>query len=307
MKFCTYNTENLFIHLDKKYSKEEFFQLTNHDIQLMNHGIYKNGAKLFDIQNKSLESLDLLSQTIKNINADFYGLTEVGGKISLNNFNRFYLDEEFDTYIEESNSDRGIFTGALVKKNTFTKVESVNHGPRLNMSRNLMEFKLYKDGILSYIVIVCHLKSHRGHDNGIDKRYQEVKSIISLYHELESKNTNIPILIMGDFNGIAIKGQNQFEFDSIYYDTDLEDCLEITNYPLENRITHIGFDQNQKAKTIQLDYIFISKKFSNIIKDCSIYINLDDQGNPLIPKNYDERRKYNSSDHFPLILTIIQN
>lgn len=301
MKICTYNVENLFIHLDKRYTKEEFDKLTDHDLQLMNHFIYKDGKKLYDIQNKKLESLKLLAKNIKDINADVFGLVEVGGKESLNNFNKFFLEKKYEFYIEESNSDRGIYTAALVKKGVYSNVIAINHGKELNTSRNLMELKLYKNEQLVSIVLICHLKSHRGSNNGIDKRYEEVKAICNLYNTLKEENPLIPILWIGDFNGVATKGINQFEFDNIYSTTDLEDSLEIVNFPIDKRFTHLGFS-NGNISNIQLDYMFISTKFSSMIESSYIYFYKDENNEELIPKNYDERRAFGASDHLPIII-----
>jgi endonuclease/exonuclease/phosphatase family metal-dependent hydrolase len=166
-----------------------------------------------------------------------------------------------------------------------------------------MELKLYKEQGLVAIVLVCHLKSHRGPDNGIDKRYEEVKVICGLYNTLKEENPNTPIIWMGDFNGNAVKGENQFEFDNIYYNTDLIDSLEQVNFPMEKRFTHIGFNDG-KTSNIQLDYMFISTQFHNRIVESSIFFYRDENGDILVPKNYEQRRLFGASDHLPVVLEI---
>lgn len=289
MKICTFNVENLFFNLpSKNIDNGELPEYQNYSIYI-NNEIYTN---------KNFAKIEEIASYIKDIDADIVGLVEIGGKDSLSNFNKYFLDSAYDCYLIESCSSRPIYTGFLIKKILdFDEINYLDIGNNRKTSRNIMYVSLFNKKRNIANLMVCHLKSQRGIDFGIDKRYQEIKYIVEAY---QSVPKNIPFFLMGDFNGIATRNDRQFEYDAIYNETDLIDCLELCN--VKDRGTHISF-KNGVLNDSQLDYIFVNNSAQNIIKKAYIYRpkSFDSLINP---KSYEERSKLLPSDHLPLVIEI---
>ncbi len=237
MKLATFNAENFYMLLDRDYSPEEFRMLSSEQYMAMNKSIFN--------PNKDLSKIAEIAKTILEEDFDFVGLCEIGGLETLENFNRHFLDGRYDCFLHQKNSTRGIFVGALVRKGLFPAVEVKN--VEGDFSRNLLKIKLSGRGV-TLTVFVLHLKSQYGPDRGIEKRLQEVERLCA-----SVKRTKC--IVMGDFNGIVIRGQSQFEFEK-FLELPFRDVLEAMNIPEENRFTHYYFGNTPNFS--QLDYIFIS-------------------------------------------------
>jgi endonuclease/exonuclease/phosphatase family metal-dependent hydrolase len=237
LKIATFNAENFYLLLDRDYSPAEFAALDDDQVQAMNASIYN--------PNKNLENIATIARTIRAHDFDFVAMVEVGGLETLRNFNRYYLDQRYDCFLHEENSRRGIFVGALVKKGRFHRVRARNVGG--SFSRNLLELRLHL-GPVELRFYVLHLKSHFGLENGIEIRRQEVEQLCRI---LPSRHC----VVMGDFNGILIPGQHQFEFEP-FLALPFRDVLEAMGVPPEERITHYFFAPEPHFN--QLDYIFCS-------------------------------------------------
>ncbi len=273
LRIATFNAENFYLLLDRAYSESEFHNLSNDQVQLMNASIYN--------QNKSLDKIAAIATTIREQDLDFVGLVELGGLETLRNFNRYYLENAYDCFLHEENSRRGIFVGALVKRGRFHKLRASN--VRGAFSRNLLEVQL-RFGSSDLTFFVVHLKSHYGLENGIDIRMNEVQQ---LCHILPTRNC----VVMGDFNGILIPGEHQFEFEP-FLALPFRDVLEALGVPPAERVTHYYFTPQPHFN--QLDYIF-----------CSNDIQILDGGTiaDFVPATRDERL-WLPSDHVFLSATI---
>ncbi len=273
MKLATFNAENFYLLLDRDYSPEEFSQLSNEQYMGMNKSIYN--------PNKDLGKIAEIATTIKRENFDFIGMCEVGGLETLVNFNRYFLDDRYDCFLHQKNSTRGIFVGALVRKGLVSTVDVKNVDG--DFSRNLLKVKLAGKGI-SLTVFVVHLKSQYGPDSGIEKRLQEIRKLCAVVKRSKC-------IVMGDFNGIAIRGENQFEFDE-FLELPFRDVLEALKIPEKDRFTHYYFGAHPNFS--QLDYIFISNDLE-VLDGGTI---VDE-----VPVNYAERSRL-PSDHVFLKATI---
>lgn len=294
MKIATFNGENLYFLLDKNYSKDEIESMSPEALSKMSHSFFN--------KNKDIHKIKKICETINNENFDIIGLCEIGGKESLSNINKIYLNNQYDIFLEETNSVRGIYVGALFKKGLFDRVKVINHGNKHSFSRNLMQFTCFKDQQCVLTIFTLHLKSQNGNDNGIDQRYNEVKKITKLISKV--KHQDKPIIVMGDFNGIAIKGHSQFEFDS-FLSLPFKDVLDILNIPVDQRHTHYHFNDN-KPNFHQLDYIFIQESFANIIDqdNSGVIPYKDPDGLKIEPISFDDRRKNFPSDHVFLKMSL---
>lgn len=290
MKYSFWNLENFFFLLDQdNYSLEDLKSMKIEDFRKLTHGINPN---------KDIDKIEEIYNKINELDSDFIGCCEMGGRESMHNFKKYYL-KNYRYYIDETNSDRGIYVGAWIKEGIFSKVEVTNHGKRLKSSRNIMEFKLYKNDEIHSIVFVVHLKSARGKDGGINKRVSEVEGLMEVYNEVKEK---CPILIMGDFNGFATKDEPQFEFD-LLLKSGLQDVAELIQIPSDEKFTHFSFHDN-KPNFNQLDYIFSNLSQDQIDnKESGINHYRDWYGLVSAPTNYDHRRNL-CSDHLPISLKI---
>jgi len=237
MKLATFNAENFYLLLDGEYSPEEFRLLSNERYLSMNKSIFN--------PNKDLSKIAEIAKTIIEEDFDFVGMCEIGGLETLENFNRYFLDGRYDCFLHQKNSNRGIFVGALVKKGLFPQVEVINVDG--DFSRNLLKIKLTGRGV-TLTVFVLHLKSQHGSDRGIEKRLQEIERLCK-----SVKRTRC--IVMGDFNGILIRGESQFEFGK-FLELPFRDVLEALDIPEKSRFSHYYFADGPSFS--QLDYIFIS-------------------------------------------------
>ena len=98
-------------------------------------------------------------------------------------------------------------------------------------------------------------------------------------------------MVLGDFNGILIPGEQQFEFEP-FLALPFRDVLEALGVPPAERITHYYFAP--KPHFNQLDYIF-----------CSNDLQILDGGTivDFVPASRDERL-WLPSDHVFLMATI---
>ena len=260
--------------LDRGFSREEFEALSDAEYAAMNSSIYN--------PNKDRSKIEAIAGIILEEGFDFVGLCEVGGLETLENFHRVYLGNRYECRLYQENSRRGIFVGALVKKGRFGSIVARNVGG--TYSRNLLELNLSGDGRTLRVFIV-HLKSQYGQDHGLERRIEEVKQLSSLVDRHDC-------VVMGDFNGIAIRGHAQFEFEP-FLELPFRDVLEAMDVPVGARFSHFYFNAGA-ASFSQLDYIFCSN-------DITI---LDGRAlADMVPINYAQRRRL-PSDHVFLTATI---
>jgi endonuclease/exonuclease/phosphatase family metal-dependent hydrolase len=238
LNIASFNAENFYLLLDADYSREELEALDEDDYLAMNSSIFN--------PNKERGKIAEIAQSILEEDFDLVGLCEVGGMETLAAFNRLYLGGAYDCFLHEENSRRGIYVGALVKKGRFPGACARNMEG--DFSRNLLRLDL-GPAASNLEVFVVHLKSQYGEDKGLDQRIWEVERLCSLVRE---KNC----LIMGDFNGILIRGEEQFEYAPILA-LPFRDVLEAVGIPPEKRRTHYYFGRGE-VSFAQLDYIFCS-------------------------------------------------
>ncbi len=238
LSIASFNAENFYLLLDPGLGREELEALEGHEYLAMNPSIFN--------PNKERDKIAEIAATILERDFDLVGLCEVGGMETLEAFNRLYLEGGYDCFLHEENSRRGIFVGALVKKGRFPGCRASNMSG--SFSRNLLRLDLGSEGG-GLAVFVVHLKSQYGPDRGLEQRIREVERLRSL---VRTRNC----VVMGDFNGILIRGEHQFEY-SPFLELPFIDVLEAVGIPVEKRRTHYHF--SPKPNFAQLDYIFCSE------------------------------------------------
>jgi len=270
LRVATFNAENFYLLLDAPYERSEIEALPEPAYRAMNPSIFN--------PNKERSKIAAIADFIREGNFDIVGLCEVGGRETLEHLNRAYLEGRYQPFIHEENSRRGIFVGALVRHGVFETVSAASVGA--GFSRNLLRLRLCRDGT-ELTVYVVHLKSQLGEDRGIGKRLEEVQTLAAT---VETR----ACVVMGDFNGIAIRGMAQFEFEA-FLELPFRDVLEAMDVPEAARFTHYYFSRGRESFN-QLDYLFCSNDLP--VRDGGVAADF-------VPLNYEQRRRL-PSDHAPL-------
>jgi endonuclease/exonuclease/phosphatase family metal-dependent hydrolase len=238
MRIASFNAQDFYLLVESGLCREELEVLGEADYQAMNASIYN--------RNKARGKVVEIARTILERDFDLVGLCEVGGMETLSAFNRLYLGGRYDCYLHEENSRRGIFVGALAKKGRFPGCVAANIPGAF--SRNLLRLDLGPEGG-GLEVFVVHLKSQYGEDRGLERRIREVELLSSVARRSGC-------VVMGDFNGILIRGEAQFEYGP-FLALPFRDVLEAVGVPVEERHTHYHF--GPEPNFAQLDYIFCSE------------------------------------------------
>ncbi len=320
LRLMQYNLENFFVFLDKELptiwpdiSEDHWQTLTHSTVKL-----------------KPLGKLKRIQALIFEQDPDILILSEVGAAESLDNFNRLFLNSTYQVHLLEGNSDRGIDVGYLVKANLKHKVQLNSHKQRpINFlynheiggtkkshyfSRDVAELKITDqktDTPLLYILGV-HLKSKLDPNSfdpeGKNRREAELKTLVEIYEEINSKhNDNVPIILAGDFNGYAGSHKQGSEFTELTKQTNLKSVTETYNLPPEDCFTQVIFNSLKKAVPVQIDYIFLDEKYSELIENVYICSYKDNGGLTIPPPKNIEQRCRLPSDHYPTVCDLLLN
>ncbi|HET7838380.1 MAG TPA: endonuclease/exonuclease/phosphatase family protein [Rectinemataceae bacterium] len=235
LSVASFNAENFYLLIEPGIGRAELEALDGPDYMAMNASIFN--------PNKERGKIAEIARTILEGGFDLVGLCEVGGMESLEAFNRIYLEGRYVCFLHEENSRRGIFVGALLRKGRFPEARA--HNMAGAFSRNLLRLDLGPAGG-GLVVFVVHLKSQYGPDRGLGPRIREVERLRSLVR-------TVNCVVMGDFNGILIRGEHQFEYEP-FLELPFTDVLEAVGVPPGERRTHYHF--GPAPNFTQLDYIF---------------------------------------------------
>lgn len=328
LKICLINAENLFLLFDQEATSETL-DLT--EVQ------WKRLSKS-TIENKSLRKNKELSRALKEIDADIILFCEVGGGESLKNFNHLFMDSAYSPALIEGNSDRSIDVGFLIRKGLpfyfdlqtnknklinylypHEKLSLKNEYPiksgRITtshkFSRDCVELHLFtSDKSKPFMIfLLTHLKSRldpeRIDPNGFERRQAELNTILDIYSELSQTHPNIPILVSGDFNGNASRINTDEEFKAIYEKTKLDDVLEISNLPHQERATFYQVRSGGRADGKQIDFCFLDANYhKNVAPNAEVFRYRDHLGKPQgIPSSIDEKILL-PSDHYPIVFQL---
>jgi len=321
LRLVQYNVENLFLFLDL-YKGQDLRKVTEQEWQKLSSS---------NTQNKPLHKVWALAKVIEDIQPDILMLNEVGGIESLENFNKHFLGSRYKVLLKEGNSHRGIDVGYMVRANLIDKSILITHrdrpihflyphesqtpsgGKSHYFSRDAAELRLFRPGENSprLVILLTHLKSKLDPD-GVDpegklRRAAELRTLIELYKELRHEiGPDVPVVIGGDFNGIASKTSTEPEFLSLHSDTDLIEVLELANTAPEERFTQVQVNPAGRQMFLQIDYIFLSKTLQSCLVENGTYVYYykNELGHrQQWPKNLEERSKL-PSDHYPVVTTI---
>ena len=292
-----FNVQDLYVFMDK-YNGE--------DLETIDEPHWQQFSTSF-FPNKQIRKLYSIKQTFESLDPDIIMLVEVGGAQSLINFNRYFLGDKYEVFLEDSLSDRGIDVGYLVKKSTNLACELLNRSNvRLNngkrFSRGLFELRVKRDEELVCNLLLTHLKSKldlkKEDFEGRAQRSAEVDYISKHYKKLQEKRPDLPILVCGDMNGIIYKDETEQEL-SEFHKVGLIDVFEALDLPLEKRHTYYFFNKQRQRIPMQLDYMLINSKLKHLIDDTSRVVPIDIDLVPYPPLDLKQKKKL-ASDHYPV-------
>lgn len=334
LRLVEFNVENLFVLFDH-YQGQDLEQVSEKEWQRFSASTTPN---------KPLKQVRGIASAICDLDPDILMLCEVGGRESLFNFNKHFLADRYSVHLIEGNSDRGIDIGYLVKKTLPFTYDLISHKHRSidflypheqlsketgyehlrsarkqshRFSRDVLELRAYEkateqnDQPPAFIILLVHLKSqldrNRIDPGGRDRRRAELVKLVKISNEIKAEfNGQTPVLLTGDFNGIAAKQNQDEEFEALYRETELVDCLEAAGLPVDERFTHQQIHNNRVGSNKQLDYIFIPPEIAARVnrEHTWVYRFRDEFGmTMMVPRNLNEKRLL-PSDHFPVVLTL---
>jgi endonuclease/exonuclease/phosphatase family metal-dependent hydrolase len=283
-------------------------------------------------QNKPLRKTLELAKVIAELDPDILMLNEVGGPESLENFNQHFLGSRYRVQLKEGNSNRGIDVGYLIRKDLPFRELLITHrdrplhflyphetqtpagGKSHYFSRDVAELRLFgeQENTPRLVILLTHLKSKLDADRvdfeGKLRRAAELKALVEIYSEVrEELGQSVPLVVAGDFNGIASPHGTEPEFAPLHAETDLQDVLEIAQIELPSRCTQVQITPGGKQVLLQLDYIFVSKNLRDKVVATATrvhhYTNELGHKAPL-PRNLEERGLL-PSDHYPVVTEIL--
>lgn len=329
LKFCLLNAENLFLMFD--------LPLTKVDATMKEFEWQRLSSSKYEL--KPLKKCIDLQFCLMEIDADIVMLCEVGGIESLRNFNKHFMNDSYEPYLIEGNSDRNIDVGFLIKKNLNLKVDLKSNKERLinylyphevqslingypvkgsttlsshRFSRDVAELKVYFNNStkVDLIILLTHLKSRldpeRIDPNGFERRQAELKSLLEIYQEQKSAHPGSPIIVAGDFNGNASLPNTDEEFKSIYTLSDLKDVFEYSGAATEDRATYYQIRSSSRTDGKQIDFAFLSPEAALYLnkESAKVFRYKDERGYTVpIPRNMDLKAKL-PSDHYPIIFEL---
>jgi endonuclease/exonuclease/phosphatase family metal-dependent hydrolase len=322
LRFSQFNTENLFVIMDL-YQGQDLKNISEYEWQKCTSSVTNN---------KPIGKLWEIAKIIKDMDPDVLMLNEVGGFESLENFNNHFLGNAFTVHLKEGNSNRGIDVGYLLKKSLNFKPVLLSHknrplqflyphenqtpsgGKSHYFSRDVAELRLFRkaENSPSLVVLLVHLKSKLDPENvdpqGRLRRTAELRTLIEIYNDIRKELGHTPVIVAGDFNGIANKRRPDFEpeFEQLYLQSNLYEMSDLVRLPLERCYTQVQINPLGKQTFIQLDYIFVSPELKDKIrKDLSqVWYFKGSLGQELPPPKTINERMQLPSDHYPVLMVV---
>ncbi len=279
------------------YKGEDLHTISNKDWQSLSLGN--------TTPNKHIQKIEDAAKVIKDIDADIYLLCEVGGPESLNNFNSYFLKNEYDVIAFEGTSRRSLDVGFLVKKDLSKNITSIdNKNIKLSdqsyFSRSLGEIHLIRDNEVQMVLLLTHLKSKltaEGDFQGLSKRALEIKGLNKHIKSIQQSFNNPKVILAGDLN-------SDLEDLRLMKLMDLDNFLDLKSSSVEDKCTHIYFGSTIAYH--QFDYIFTTKNMRDLLdlNNSYVYRFKNDYGDVLkLPEILSEKFQH-PSDHYPVVLQL---
>jgi endonuclease/exonuclease/phosphatase family metal-dependent hydrolase len=310
IRICEFNLENLFVSM----SYHE-----GHDLASLDEPEWRALAlPQLKTRQKPLKKLWGVARALLEIDPDVAMLVEVGGRDSLENFNRHFLGDRYEPLFVEGNSTRGIDLAFLVRRglpltaearsNRDTPVEVHRYrGGRetARFARDVAELRLMDArGRLRLLLLLVHLKSMLSTEQdfrGKDLRTAEAIALSEIYAERRAEFPAVPVVVGGDFNAQL----SSLELELIHR-TDLVDFHDLLATPAQDRISLVHFDTADRPRHQTVDYLLISPELRECVVPEGSFTWRHRSFHGVIeglPASSRERHRM-PSDHYPVVLTV---
>lgn len=278
-----------------KYKGEDLTELSEIKWQMLTTSLNTN---------KPIDKIWAMADLILNCNPDILLLTEVGGKESLENLNRYFLKKRYNIIHFNSNSGRGIDISALIKPNIHFTSCFHNHN---SFARGVLEINT-KFGGNNLCILHTHLKSKlnlKGEDfEGRSQRKKEVLSLGKIISNKEKcKNTNHHIMVTGDLNGIIYQEQTEPELAIFANNFGMHDVFEHLNRPFFDRWSYLYYNKHNEGIFMQLDYCLMKKNLAAYLNAETKILDFNGDTRTNFPATVKEKFQY-PSDHYPLQIVL---
>lgn len=308
LKVIVLNAENLFLLSDFPLEPADL-EKPEHEWQRLSSSVYPN---------KSLFKLRELARLLLKEDPDLLLLCEVGGRESLENFNRLFLHGKYAVALIEGNSDRHIDVGYLVRRELPVRFELATNKDRAinplgeKFSRDVAELSLFADSSAQpcFLFLLTHLKSRldpEGLDpGGFTRRKAELATLVEIYLERERRyGGRVPIAVAGDFNGNASGWKTDPEFAPLYDHTNLKEICGHAGMAEADAVTFFMVGRNSTTGRM-LDYCFLSPAALRHLELPSVKIlpYLTPAGLPTEPPRTMDAKLLLPSDHYPLVFRL---
>jgi endonuclease/exonuclease/phosphatase family metal-dependent hydrolase len=257
-------------------------------------------------KNKTLSKVQELTKIIREIDADIFCLQEVISLISLINLNMYFLENKYSVVLEETNSNRSIYVGFLIKKGFEYDVVSFGQRKMKNgalASRNLSAIVVKENNLPILTLLGVHLKSKRLDEKKINTyslREFEVQLLSEIHSEMTTQYS-CPFIVLGDLNA-------NFNQEPEFHPLHKKQFFDFIKIKHKEKYAQIGtFTTNYlETKQQHLDFILLEKKHHQLIdyQLSDIYLYENEYGDRItLPFNKIER-PHLPSDHCPIVLKI---
>lgn len=294
LKVLIWNLQDLFIFLDK-HQAEDIQSITEPKWQLLSSSLKAN---------KELAKVKDIAKLIDSFSFDICLLTEIGGKESLDNLNKFFLNSNYSVIHYPSNSDRGIDLGALVKVELLPLMKHKFHNHKV-FARGALQLELRLDDKNHFRFFVTHLKSKLSKESDFEGRSQrslEVMKLCEIYTKENSKK-EIPTFICGDFNGVISGADTEEELAYFEQSSGLIDIFEHLGRGTFDRGTYAYFNRQGILNLMQLDYAVCETQWKDLVLESSAVVDFEGQYRSSIEVSRSQRMQA-PSDHYPIKLNL---
>lgn len=271
LRLCQWNIENLYAFMDY-YKGEDLKTISNQDWQALSASTTPN---------KHIGKIEECAKVISEINPDILMINEIGGVDSAKNFNKYFLNDQFQVFMNNDNTR--IQSAFFVKKHLTVQFKFISTA---SVSRGISQLSL--NNLKIWLV---HLKSKVSVENdfqGLDSRKKSVTKFLKTYQE----NT----IIAGDLNATI---RHEEEFKELFQ-LPIKSFHDDLNTSFKDRVTHVGFYPKQTLN--ELDYILLPKNMKVLGGERFMFKNgYDDKLG--LPESMSEKLMQ-PSDHFPIFCDI---
>jgi endonuclease/exonuclease/phosphatase family metal-dependent hydrolase len=230
----------------------------------------------FDLKRETVKetAIENTARVINEVNADILCIVEAENRITVNRFNDIIIpkivgsQQYSHVMLIDGNDIRGIDVGILTRQ-SFEIQSIVSHIDDIDsegqiFSRDCPEFKIKTSLGNTLLVLVNHFKS-KGYGSQIDndhRRKRQAKRVKEIYDERLNEGFEF-IAIAGDLNDTPERDPLQ---PLLGNSSDLKDIMIHDKFVGDGRLGTFG----NGAKSQKLDYILMSPKLSNEVKQGGI-------------------------------------